>query len=192
MPETTELMKRPKESDCIVQRRALEMFMPAMKSYLGEDWSESEQPHIEEQLMKVMRLDDGYAMARELERRYYWEEDRGLVDIMDDLCHKQYEAHKELLGQWVKCYDITPARKIGDVVSTTQWHRKGQVGTIEKIYEEDANYGVHFPEQPATSMQILHYEEVIDAPEGYSVAGVVQQTSAHDAPEFRGVQSGQE
>lgn len=165
MPETTELMKRPTKSDCIVKRRALEMFMPKVKSYLGKDWSDSEQPHIEKQIMEVIHLGDGYAMARELERRHHWEEDRYLVDLMDEGESFLSSAHKEILGQWIKCYGIYPSRKIGETVGTTNWKRKGQVGEITKIYEDRAEYGVRYPDQALTSHQLIPYEEVIDAPE---------------------------
>ncbi|CAN5951009.1 unnamed protein product [Sphagnum jensenii] len=165
MPETTELMKRPTKSDCIVKRRALEMFMPKVKAYLGQDWHDSEQEYIEEQMMDVLDgFRDGYQMARELENRHHWEPDRGLLDLMDEAEHFLYLAHKEILGQWIKCYGIAPARKVGDVVSTTNWHRKGQIGTIKTIYEDQAKYAVHFPDQPSTSAHIIEYEEVIDAP----------------------------
>lgn len=164
MPETTELMKRPTASDCIVKKRAWELFMPSVKKYLGQDWIEPEIPHIEKQMIEVLdEFSDGYQMARELERKG-WEEDRYLMDLMDEGESFLRQAHKEILGQWIKCYGITPERKVGDTVSTTNWHRKGQVGTITSIYVDDATYAVHFPDQAATSAQILLYEEVIDAP----------------------------
>lgn len=165
MPETTELMKRPLKSDDIVLRRAWELFMPAVKSYLGNDWSDKEAPHVEKQMIHVLSSqNDGYSMARELENRHMWAEDRYLVDLMDEGDSFLSKAHKEILGQWIKCYGIDPERKTGEIVSTTHWHRKGQVGTIMKIYEDEAKYGVHFDDQPATSFQIVLYEEVIDAP----------------------------
>jgi hypothetical protein len=78
------------------------------------------------------------------------------------------DAHKELAKQWITVYGITPSRKVGDAVSTTHWCHKGQVGTIKTIYTDEARYAVHFPDQPATSAQILLYEEVVDAPEAHS------------------------
>lgn len=166
MPETSDLMKRPTESDCIVKRRAWELFMPAVKKYLGADWSDSDADHIEKQICSVLSSrGDGYSMARELESRHGWAEDRGLMDLMDEGESALEDAHKELLTQWIKCYGIAPARKVGDTVSTTHWRRKGEVGTITLIYEDRADYGVHFPDQEKTSCQLLHYEEVIDAPQ---------------------------
>lgn len=165
MPETTYLMKRPTKSDDIVKRRALEMFMPKVKAYLGQDWSESERPHIEEQIMDVLdEFKDGYGMARELENHHHWEEDRGLMDLMDEGESFLSKSYKEILAQWIKCYNIVPSRKIGDKVGTTNWHRKGQIGTIGKIYEDRAEYGINYPDQAATSFQLITYEEVIDAP----------------------------
>lgn len=165
MPETTEFMKRPSRSDCIVKRRAIEMFMPKIKSYLGQDWSESEAPHIEKQMMEVLdEFSDGYHMARELEHKG-WEEDRGLVDLMDDGEACLRKAHEEIQGQWIKCYGIVPKREIGDRVVTDIYERKGQVGEISKFYIDSARYGVRYPDQAETSCYLVEYEDVKDAPE---------------------------
>lgn len=165
MAETSELMKRPLERDEITKKRTWEIFAPKVKKYLGHDWIESEELHIQKQIMNVLSShDDGYGMARKLERDG-WEEDRYLVDLMDEGESALRDAHKELVKQWIEVYGISPSRNIGDTVSTTHWHRKGQVGTITGIYEDDAKYAVHFPDQPLTSAAILMYEEVIDTPE---------------------------
>lgn len=165
MSETTELMKRPTRSDCIVKRRALEMFMPRVKDYFFDDWSDAEQPHIEEQLMEVLdEFSDGYHMARELERKG-WEEDRALVDLMDEGESLLSRAHKEILKQWIKCYGITPEREIGSRVMVNIYDRKNQVGVISKLYLDEALYGVRFPDQAETSCYLVEYEDVKDAPE---------------------------
>jgi hypothetical protein len=165
MAETNELMKRPLASDELVKTRAWEIFEPKVKSYLGADWIESEAPHIQKQIMRVLSSSkDGYGMARELEREG-WEEDRELVDLMDAGESDLSDAHKELVKQWIAVYGITPSRKVGDTVSTTNWYRKGKIGIITNIREDEATYAVHFPDQSATSAQILLYEEVIDEPE---------------------------
>jgi hypothetical protein len=164
MPETTELMKRPKESDELTKKRAWELFEPKVKSYLGADWIESEREYIKQQIMRVLSSrKDGYGMARELERDG-WEEDRGLVDLMDDAEMALRHAREELVKQWIAVYGIAPSRKIGDRVGTTNWHRKGQIGTIGKIYEGRAEYGIQYPDSAATSFELIPYEEVIDAP----------------------------
>lgn len=166
MPETSELMKRPLASDELVKKRAWEIFMPKVKAYLGQDWSESESPHIQKQIMSVLSLHkDGYEMARELENRHHWSEDRGLMDLMDEGESALRKAHKEIMEQWITVYGIVPSRKIGDEVATTNWNRKGQIGTIGKIYEDRAEYGIHYSDQAPTSFQLIPYEEVIDASE---------------------------
>lgn len=165
MPETTELMKRPTKSDCIVRRRAWELFMPKVKAYLGAGWIEREIPHIEKQMMEVLdEFSDGYSMARELEREG-WEEDRGLVDLMDDGEDCLRKAHEELQGQWIRAYGIAPERNIGDRVTADIYSRKGQVGEISKFYLDSARYGVRYPDQPETSCYLVEYESVKDAPE---------------------------
>jgi hypothetical protein len=168
MAETNELMKRPLASDELVKARTWEILEPKVKSYLGADWIESEAPHIQKQIMRVLSPSkDGYGMARELERDG-WEEDRGLVDLMDAGESDLRDAHKELVKQWIAVYGIAPSRSVGDVVSTAHWRHKGQIGTITNIREDEATYAVHFPDQSATSAQILLYEEVVDVPEAHS------------------------
>ncbi len=163
MAEKNELMKRPTKSDDVVKRRAMEMFMPKVKAYLGNEWTENEAQYIKEQIEDVLdEFRDGYKMARELERKG-WGEDRALVDLMDDGEMFLSEAYKEIVEQWVKCYGITPERKIGDTVSTNHWARKGQVGVITRIYDNEAKYAVRFPDQPQTSAMILEYEDVVEA-----------------------------
>lgn len=173
MPETTELMKRPSKSDCIVKRRAWELFMPSVKRYLGSEWSESEAPHIEKQMIDILdEFSDGYGMARELERKG-WEEDRGLVDLMDEGEYFLTVAHGELLKQWVKCYGISPDRSVGDEVMAEIYNRRGQVGVISTIYLDEAKYGVRYPEQDNTSHYLVEYENVKDVP-GVSNANIIQ------------------
>ena len=162
MPETNELMARPKMSDEIVKKRAWEIFEPEVVAYLGADWIESKREYVQKQIMQVISSHkDGYGMARELERQG-WEEDRELVDLMDAGESALRDAHRELIKQWITVYGIAPSRLVGDEVSTTNWHRKGQSGIIVKIYEDEAKYGVRFPDQSPTSSQILLYEEVVD------------------------------
>lgn len=166
MPETSESMKRPMKSDAIVKRRAWELFEPAVKRYLGNEYTDTEAPHIEKQVMGALCSGhDGYSMARQLEREG-WEEDRYLMDLMDEGESFLSKAHKEILGQWVECYGIAPERKIGDrVVSKKSYGREGQVGVISKFYLDEAKYGVRYPDQPETSCYIVDYERVEDAPE---------------------------
>jgi hypothetical protein len=191
MPETTELMQRPHKQDDLVIKRTLELFMPKVILYLSDDWHESERESVKEQISDVLRENsDGYDMARELESRHHWEQDRTLVDLMDEGEIYQRQAHKELLKQWIEVYEIQPSRKIGDRVSTTNWHRKGQVGEITKIYEDRAEYAVRFSDQPLTSAQLLEYEEVIDGPEvtnADNTERMGESTGASDAPQPSGV-----
>jgi len=191
MPETNDLMKRPHEQDDLVIKHTLELFMPKVISYLGDDWYESERESVEEHISDVLRENsDGYDMARELESRHHWEQDRALVDLMDQGEMYQRKAFEEILKQWITVYGIAPARKVGHVVGTTNWHRKGQVGTIRKIYEDSARYGVQYPDHAPTSWQLIPYEEVIDAPEvsnADNTERMGESTSASDAPQSSGV-----
>lgn len=186
MAEKSELMKRPLQSDELVEKRAWEIFKPKVKDYLGSDWNDSEEPYIQKKIMEALSTNnDGYGMARELERDG-WAEDRYLVDLMDEGESDLRKAHKEIMKQWIEVYGISPSREVGDTVTTTNWHRKGQVGTISKIYLDEAKYGVRFPDQAATSCQILTYEEVIDVPEASNADNtgrVVQPPSTPNAPQ---------
>jgi len=163
MAETTELMKRPKIWDELTKKRAVEVVWPQVVTFLGSDYQESSRSFIEKQIMSVLSgTRDGYAMARELENHHGWAEERELVDLMDEASYALTNAHKELVAQWVTAYGITPERKIGDSVTTTLHGRKDQVGTIVKLYETEARYGVRYPGQPETSTYVVDYEDVKD------------------------------
>jgi hypothetical protein len=164
MSETNELMKRPRKDDELVIKRTLELFMPKVVKYLQPDWAESERPYVEKQLSDVLGQshNDGYAMARELENRHYWESNRALMDLMNEGEYYRDKAYKEILEQWIKCYEITPSRSIGDEVATKIYDRKGEVGVITKFYLDSAKYGVRYSDMSESGCYLVSYEEVFD------------------------------
>jgi hypothetical protein len=163
MAETSEHMKRPRILDDLTKKRALEIFWPKLLVYEGSEYREANRASTERHILAVLSGSrDGYAMARDLENNYGWAEDRNLVDLMDDAASAMTAAHKELVGQWVKAYNITADRKVGDEVRTNIRPRGNVAGTIVKLYEDEAHYGVRYPDQPETSHYILDYEEVKD------------------------------
>lgn len=165
MPETTELMKRPRISDELTKKRALELFWPKLIAYEGADYRETDRAHTEKTILSVLSgYRDGYSMARELENHHGWAEDRELVDLMDDAASALTDAHKELVKQWAATYRIVPDRQIGDPVTTSIHGRKDQVGTVVRFYDDEARYGVRYLDQPATSNYIVDFEDVKDAP----------------------------
>lgn len=164
MPEATVQMKRPRITDELTKKRALEIFWPHLVAYEGTEYRESDRAYNERQITAVLSAyRDGYAMARDLENHHGWAEDRELVDLMDHASDALTDAHKELVVQWVKTYHITPLRNIGDRVTTSLRSRTDQVGTIVKLYEDDARYGVRYPDQAETSHYVVDYEDVKDA-----------------------------
>jgi hypothetical protein len=165
MAEATEQMKRPRISDELTKKRALEMFWPQFVAYQSADYRESDRAYTERQILSVLSAyRDGYSMARDLENHHGWAEDRELVDLMDHASAALTDAHKELVRQWVTAYRIAPDRKIGDNVTTTVPQRNGEAGSIVGIYEDEARYGVRYPDQPETSSYIVNFEDVKDAP----------------------------
>ncbi len=164
MSEATEQMKRPRITDELTKKRALEIFWPHLVAYQGAEYRESDRAYTERQITAVLSAyRDGYAMARDLENHHGWAEDRELVDLMDYASDALTDAHKELVAQWVKAYSIAPQRSIGDSVTTSLRSRKDQVGTIVTLYEDNARYGVRYPDQAETSHYIVDYEDVNDA-----------------------------
>lgn len=166
MAETTDLMARPSIYDKLTRKRALELFWPQVVAYLDDTYCEADRAYTERQLEDVLAKHydgrDGYAMARDLENHYGWEEDRKLVDLMDNALDVLSDAQKELMSQWVKTYRIAPERKIGDSVILARHPRQDEVGTVVKIYEDEARYGVRYPDQPETSSCIVNFEDVKD------------------------------
>jgi hypothetical protein len=158
-------MKRPRITDELTKKRAMEIFWPRLVAYQGVDYRESDRPHTERAILSVLSVyGDGYSMARYLENHHGWAEDRELVDLMDHASSALSDDHKELVAQWVAVCHITPTRKIGDSVTTNVYHRVDATGSIVKIYEDEARYGVRYPDQPETSSYIVNFEDVKDVP----------------------------
>ena len=94
--------------------------------------------------------DDGYELAKVLERSAGWSDaDSALVGVLDDVCSAVYTAHAAALGRWVAKFGVSPAFKVGDRVTVREgadrWNRtrlRGHVGEVVKVYADRAEYAV--------------------------------------------------
>jgi hypothetical protein len=89
---------------------------------------------------------DGYEVAERLQRRYYWEPDTDMVETLN--AQRGYDAHRQMVVDWVKAEGIIPAFKVGDRVKVHAWSkdlssRDWHEGEVLSIYAETAEYSVH-------------------------------------------------
>jgi hypothetical protein len=148
-----ELMPRPSLSDSYVRRRAAEIVWPEVRSLYGLD--ESEAPGWLGHLAAVASLSDGYEIARHLERRGL-SADAGLVEVLDGCWVRQ--AIEELTRQWVRCLNIQPAFKVGDVVFVRS-RRPDEAAVVAEVRSDLAEYGVRWPDMSANVMGIVKFED---------------------------------
>lgn len=113
-------------------------------------------------VMKYRWRDDGYEIAKELERHCYFTPDSVLVSALDEVSYEVTNILKKHIRQWVKVENIKPTHAIGEIVTGTYGNQKGQ-GEIVEIYEEDAAYGVCFEcfgHVKGKSHGIVYYENI--------------------------------
>lgn len=108
--------------------------------------------------------DDAYQIAKNLEY-VGWDPDADLVNLLDDVAHQRYLAHKEIVYcSWILAYGVTAKFALGDQVSFT-FKGKKETGEIIKIYPDTAQYTIHCPQHghvkkgAGTHGHIINFEE---------------------------------
>ncbi|MFP5277012.1 MAG: hypothetical protein ACLGPM_07845 [Acidobacteriota bacterium] len=156
MPE--EMMSRPSISDGYVCRRAAEIIFPKVWGWMGRENSGCKQEDVMRDLTKIASAHrNGFELAKDLERRG-WMVDDLLVDILADTWVQ--DAIDELTDQWVRCLNIRPQFAVGDRVVPTAGHRRGEEGTVARVDERLARYGVHFDDMEKNSWRTFDFEAI--------------------------------
>lgn len=151
-------MKRPTRYDDCVKRRAAELALPQVKSWLGEGFNPTDE-EIMEDMMDSIDEGDGFAIVEHLKRRHHWEVDSELVEIMEGWFISS--AQEELEKHWVKCLGVTLDIPIGAQVKIKRiMDQKNVQGEVVKHYPETAKYGVRTPDQKDNSNWILLPEDL--------------------------------
>lgn len=145
--------KRPvRQQPLVLRTAALSVLRPVLGwlSQEGDLVREDEIDQIVEQLTAAAEAeDDGYQMARYLERRHGWPADSQLTEILNDLPYQVSRAHDRLVRLWVKLHDIRPSHDLGDIVHIRTWNKEGRIekvrGEIISIKTDQAKYLINCP-----------------------------------------------
>lgn len=135
---------RPDAYHLIVKRIVLEQVLPRVLAWMDDDATDSEE--IAKELMEIlMPYEDGYEMANKLERRFGWDADSSLVDLLDGVCF--YEAHGKVLGRWIEENGILPRLEVGARVRARQHATDAAIheGEIRSIDAKRGTYTVMIP-----------------------------------------------
>jgi hypothetical protein len=101
---------------------------------------------------------DGYEIAKELERDYF-EGNRELVDILDDVSHYFYEENRKIVTQWAKEHNpeqrfnvgdtayISKERYFGGNVNWSPRFDEDNPGIVKKVNPETAEYTIQTKQQ---------------------------------------------
>ena len=135
---------RPKLYSEEVLEMTVDKLMPLIMKWYGNT-SENEIEIRENVKLAIEFDDDGYEIVRTLESSCYWDVDRSLIDVMDEVSHLRRLSHDYYVEKWVLNNGVMPKHQLGEVVSFKQ---KGKLysGTITKILEKDAQYLVNCPD----------------------------------------------
>jgi len=165
--------RRPTHDDPRVVARHMGAIREDVRQYLVSEGDED--PDMDRAMAEVERAMrwstlDGYEIARELDSRG-WSADSQLVELMDQLAWRRYDAHHDVVCEWVKSENIKPALGVGDLV-TIKARRKGAMvaepfdGEITSVREDEARYVVlvealgHVREGVGSHGIVMAYEDV--------------------------------
>jgi hypothetical protein len=134
---------RPTQNDEAVLRFAAEKLADTLRDECSE-FEEFDRDDMIADLAHALRYEsyDGYALARELDRRHGWDIKASAVEILDGW--HTYEALREFERGWVKAYGVTPKLPLGAAV-TYSTGVKTHTGTIVKIESHVGHYIVGCP-----------------------------------------------
>jgi hypothetical protein len=99
------------------------------------------------ELFSVSELltENGYELAKKMERNWALNIDTELVNILDGFSSIIYTACNEAERKWVKDCCITPKYSVGYIVKTTV-KGKEYFGKIVSVYNNQAQYVINIPE----------------------------------------------
>jgi hypothetical protein len=151
MNESKVETKRPSEHD----PKVVAIHMAAIRERVGEYVARNDAVGDGEDMDTVMAdveraMDlesDGYRIAAQLEG-HGWTVDARLVEFMHGLVRDRYEAHRQVVRDWVIAEGIKPVFSVGDWVVFESPRRFGKVeGEIIKIFGDQAKYLVFIPSE---------------------------------------------
>ena len=146
-----ELMKRPNYGDHYVRRRAAELALPEIKSWICAP--ESSDADLMRDLMRSLTAGGGYESAKALEN-LGWTVDSQLVGILED-GDFLFNAREELVKQWVKCLRVELSIPVGADVTY-----RGREGKVIGYESSMAQYRVRTADLKENQWLVCVAEEV--------------------------------
>lgn len=135
---------RPKLYDDDVTSLYLDRLVPRVMEWLRStgdvDSSDEYMSQLRSDIAEATdHSNDGYEMARYLERHCYWECDSALVEILDGSMSLRLAAKYSLVEQWVLNNGIIPEYSVGQRVT---FRNRGKIvdGEITKVEAKRAQY----------------------------------------------------
>lgn len=158
---------RPKITDDASQERYVDALIPRVLDWLREcgefvDATPGEyylQQLREELLDSIDYHNDGYEIAKNLERRHYWSVNASLVELLDDSVALRMVTFNSLIKEWVFSNGILPKYSVGQSVRFVTHRNVEHVGEITRVEFDQARYVIHCP---ALGHFHINYEFVID------------------------------
>ena len=150
---------RPRQSDPAIQAAAIAALAKDCANWDGDpvdDWAWA--------LGKCRLSDNGYEIARDLERYAGVSPDAELVEILDSASSHVWLAHRAAVSKWVEEGGIRPALAVGTRLRHPRWGE----GVINRVDEQLAVYlfvpdsepqkygnggGIHVPYEEALAPQ---------------------------------------
>ena len=150
-------MTRPTEYDEDVETMAVDSLLPEVLRWLNE--KQDGDGSVREQLTEYIHESDGYDFTRALDRYYGWDPNAELVEILDGASWALRSAVNVQTEKWIAAYGVTPALKIGDLVTY-----KGKPCEIIRIDDKHGTYTLfsstegHVREGVGTHGHIVNWE----------------------------------
>lgn len=121
-----------------------------INDWCGEKMNQNEFDYFVEELKRNfdsydLRDNDGYELARDLEKDMGFDSDRNLVEEMDCIQNECRNCLNEQIEKWVIDCNITPKYSVGDEVRVT-FKNVEYVGEVSEIYHKRAQYVIYIEE----------------------------------------------
>jgi hypothetical protein len=148
---------RPRRHDAPIVREAAEVIADRILGWFDETLSDEDLGNERKRLIDwlvdtIAYHDNGYTMAKDIERELGYEADRQMVDILESVGPEIVRIHQREVAKWVESWGIELKFKGGDKVS--YFERQDGYGKIQKVigevsgcYEKTASYSVYVPEK---------------------------------------------
>lgn len=160
------MSKRPTLFDDDVTKEVVELVLPKVIQWMGENLDQQELESLRHDLMDSMdHEDEGYQIAKNLEHEACIQPDRELVEILDHASFDRYNVLKEKVKAWVAKEGVVVTQEVDQRVRVKDgYHLRGKVGKVVRVEPETAEVVVKLDEdtdpRPTSGGYILPTERL--------------------------------